>query len=200
FQTVTVHILNERTLPKWMKRSLPWSAGDQQPVASVMKRWRKSLVHLEYPRWCFLRALPAGMLGNFGGSLRARRLLKRRWSHCGIRIRGPLKLSERQAEHVRHVPSYCGRTSADSAAGWSEGRQSAARWSARICGAHVGKKLRRRQRRAGLFSKKGTAPPTQRVTCDTKGTRRPVEEWAGVAPCLCAEPPLGARCPGQHQE
>ncbi|ESS60365.1 mucin-associated surface protein (MASP) [Trypanosoma cruzi Dm28c] len=30
-----------------------------------------------------------------------------------------------------------------------------------------------------------------------KGTRRHVEEWAGVAPCLCAEPPLGARCPGR---
>ncbi|KAF8283640.1 hypothetical protein TcBrA4_0060330 [Trypanosoma cruzi] len=38
-----------------MRRSLSWSVGDQQPVASVMRRWRKSLVHLEYPRLCFLR-------------------------------------------------------------------------------------------------------------------------------------------------
>ncbi|RNC56202.1 putative thimet oligopeptidase, putative,metallo-peptidase, clan MA(E), family M3 [Trypanosoma cruzi] len=52
------------------------------------------------------------MLGDFGGDLRARRLLGRRWSHCGIRILGPLTPSERQAEYVRHVPSYCGRTSA----------------------------------------------------------------------------------------
>ncbi|RNC32465.1 mucin-associated surface protein (MASP) [Trypanosoma cruzi] len=85
---------------------------------------------------------------------------------------------------------------AHSAAGWAGGHQSAARWSARICGAHVGKRSRRRQRRAVLLSKKGTAPPTQRVPCDTKGTRRHVEEWAGIAPCLCAEPPLVARCPG----
>ncbi|RNF11559.1 hypothetical protein TcG_09208 [Trypanosoma cruzi] len=77
-----------------------------------MRRWRKSLFHLEYPRLCFLRVLPAGMLGNFGGDLRARHLLRRRWRHCGIRMGGPRKLSERQAEHVRHVPSYCGRTSA----------------------------------------------------------------------------------------
>ncbi|ESS63006.1 hypothetical protein TCDM_09272 [Trypanosoma cruzi Dm28c] len=54
-----------------MRRSLPWSVGDQQHVASVMRRWRKSLVHLEYPRLCFLRVSPAGMLGNFGGDLRA---------------------------------------------------------------------------------------------------------------------------------
>ncbi|RNC40383.1 hypothetical protein TcCL_NonESM10147, partial [Trypanosoma cruzi] len=38
------------------------------------------------------------------------------------------------------------------------------------------------------------------VTCDPQGARRPVEERAGVASCLCAVPPLGARCPGQHQE
>ncbi|RNE95333.1 hypothetical protein TcG_13446 [Trypanosoma cruzi] len=86
---------------------------------------------------------------------------------------------------------------AHSAAGWAEGSQSAARWSARICGAHVGKKFWRRQRRAILLSEGGTAPPTQRVICDMKGTRRHVEEWAGVAPCLCAEPPLGAQCPGR---
>ncbi|RNC34141.1 mucin-associated surface protein (MASP), partial [Trypanosoma cruzi] len=38
---------------------------------------------------------------------------------------------------------------AHSAAGWAGGRQSAARWSTRSCGAHVGKRFRRRQRRAG---------------------------------------------------
>ncbi|RNC32376.1 mucin-associated surface protein (MASP) [Trypanosoma cruzi] len=84
-----------------------------------------------------------------------------------------------------------------SAAGWAGGHQSAARWSARSCGAHFGKRFRRRQRRAILLSEGGTAPPTQRVICDTKGTRRHVEEWAGVASCLCAEPPLVARCPGR---
>ncbi|RNC53615.1 hypothetical protein TcCL_ESM09028 [Trypanosoma cruzi] len=95
-----------------MKRSLPWSVGDQQHVASVMRRWRKGPVHLECPRLCFLRVLTAGMLGIFGSDLRARRLLRRRWRHCGIRMRGPLPPSERQAEHVRHLPSYCGWTSA----------------------------------------------------------------------------------------
>ncbi|EAN97719.1 hypothetical protein Tc00.1047053507237.30 [Trypanosoma cruzi] len=75
-----------RAFPQWMKRSLLWSVGDQQPVASLMRRWRKPLVHLEYPRLCFLRLLPAGMIGNFGGDLRARRLLGRRWRHCGIRM------------------------------------------------------------------------------------------------------------------
>ncbi|EKG07945.1 hypothetical protein TCSYLVIO_000921 [Trypanosoma cruzi] len=89
---------------------------------------------------------------------------------------------------------------AHSAAGWAGGRQSAARWSARICGAHIGRRFRRRQPRAGHRSQGGTAPPTQRVPCDPQGARRHVEEWAGIASCLCAEPPLGARCPGQHQE
>ncbi|RNE96672.1 hypothetical protein TcG_12912 [Trypanosoma cruzi] len=89
---------------------------------------------------------------------------------------------------------------AHTAAGCAGGRQSAARWQARICGAHVRKRFWRRQRRAGHRSQGGTPPPTQRVICDTEGTRRHVEEWAGVAPCLCAEPPLGARYPGQHQE
>ncbi|RNC42495.1 hypothetical protein TcCL_NonESM07845 [Trypanosoma cruzi] len=56
-----------------------------------------------------------------------------------------------------------------SAAGWAGGRQSAARWSARSCGAHVGKRFRRRQRRAGHRSEGGTAPPTQRVPCDPQG-------------------------------
>ncbi|ESS63144.1 hypothetical protein TCDM_09103 [Trypanosoma cruzi Dm28c] len=86
------------------------------------------------------------------------------------------------------------------AAGWAGGRQSAARWSTRSCGAHVGKRFRRRQRRAGHRSQGGTAPPTQRVPCDPQGACRPVEEWAGVASRLCAVPPLGDRCPGQHQE
>ncbi|RNC33881.1 mucin-associated surface protein (MASP) [Trypanosoma cruzi] len=86
---------------------------------------------------------------------------------------------------------------AHSAAGWAGELQSAARWSARSCGAHVGKRFRRRQRRAGLLSEGGTAPPTQRVICDPRGTRRHVEEWAGIASRLCAEPPLGARCPGR---
>ncbi|RNC35388.1 thimet oligopeptidase [Trypanosoma cruzi] len=44
---------------------------------------------------------------------------------------------------------------AHSAAGWAGEPQSAARWSARIWGAHVGKRFRLRQRRAGLLSKKG---------------------------------------------
>ncbi|EKG00891.1 mucin-associated surface protein (MASP), putative, partial [Trypanosoma cruzi] len=48
--------------------------------------------------------------------------------------------------------------------------------------------------------KKGTAPPTQGVTCGPQGACRPVEERAGVASRLCGDPPLGARCPGQHQE
>ncbi|RNC32675.1 hypothetical protein TcCL_Unassigned04694 [Trypanosoma cruzi] len=52
------------------------------------------------------------MLGAFCGDLCARRLLRRRWHHCGIRMGGLRKLSERQAEHVGRVPSYCGRTSA----------------------------------------------------------------------------------------
>ncbi|RNC40335.1 hypothetical protein TcCL_NonESM10195 [Trypanosoma cruzi] len=69
------------------------------------------VVHLECPQLCSLRALPAGMLGTFCGDLCARRLLRRRWHHSGVRIRGLRKLSERQAEHVGHVPSYCGRTS-----------------------------------------------------------------------------------------
>ncbi|RNE98664.1 hypothetical protein TcG_12277, partial [Trypanosoma cruzi] len=70
----------------------------------------KSLVvHLECPRLCFLRVLPAS---TFCGDLCARRLLRRRWRYCGIRIRGLFKISERQAEHVGHAPSCCGRTSA----------------------------------------------------------------------------------------
>ncbi|RNC39100.1 hypothetical protein TcCL_NonESM11588 [Trypanosoma cruzi] len=89
---------------------------------------------------------------------------------------------------------------AHSAAGWAGGRQSAARWSTRSRGAHVGKRFRRRQRQAGHRSEGGTAPPTQRVPCDPQGACRPVEEWAGVASRLCAVPPLGDRCPGQHQE
>ncbi|RNC43942.1 hypothetical protein TcCL_NonESM06326 [Trypanosoma cruzi] len=87
-----------------------------------------------------------------------------------------------------------------SAAGWAGGRQSAARRSTRSCGAHVGKRFRRRQRRAGHRSEGGTAPPTRRIPCDLQGACRHVEEWAGVASRLCAVPPLGDRCPGQHQE
>ncbi|ESS61792.1 hypothetical protein TCDM_10583 [Trypanosoma cruzi Dm28c] len=86
---------------------------------------------------------------------------------------------------------------AHTAAGWAGGSQSAARWSARFCGAHVGRSFWRRQRRAILLSEGVTAPPTQKVTFDTEGTCRHVEEWAGIAPCLCAEPPLGARFPGR---
>ncbi|RNC52046.1 hypothetical protein TcCL_ESM10770 [Trypanosoma cruzi] len=97
-----------------MMRSLPFSVGmgDQQPVASVMKRRRRSLFHIEYPRLCFLRVWSAGVLGTFGGDLCARRLLGRRWRHCGIRMRGVLRPLEHQDEHVRQTPSYCGRTSA----------------------------------------------------------------------------------------
>ncbi|RNE96377.1 mucin-associated surface protein (MASP) [Trypanosoma cruzi] len=102
---------------------------------------------------------------------------------------GPVKPSEHQAEHVGHVPSRCGQ--ARSAGGWGKGRQSAARWSTRSCGAHVWKRFRRRQRRAGHRNQGGTAPPTQRVTCDPQGACRPVEERAGVASRLCGDPPLG---------
>ncbi|RNC45480.1 hypothetical protein TcCL_NonESM04727 [Trypanosoma cruzi] len=80
------------------------------------------------------------------------------------------------------------------------GHQSAARLSARSCGAHVRKRFRRRQRRAGLLGEGGTAPPTQGATCDPQGACRPVEEWAGVASRLSTVPPLGARFPGRHQE
>ncbi|RNF00737.1 hypothetical protein TcG_12027 [Trypanosoma cruzi] len=82
----------------------------------------------------------------------------------------------------------------DAAAVWAGGRQSAARWSTRSRGAHVGKRFRRRQRRAGHRSQGGKAPPTQRVPCDPQGACRPVEEWAGVASRLCAVSPLGAGC------
>ncbi|RNF11135.1 hypothetical protein TcG_09408 [Trypanosoma cruzi] len=66
-----------RAFTQWMRRSLPWSVGDQQPVASVMKRWRKSLVHLECPRLCFLRALPYWHAWIFGGDQRTRCLLRK---------------------------------------------------------------------------------------------------------------------------
>ncbi|RNC34246.1 hypothetical protein TcCL_Unassigned02981 [Trypanosoma cruzi] len=88
----------------------------------------------------------------------------------------------------------------EDAADWARGRQSAARWSERICGVHVWKSSRRRQRRAGHRSEEGTAPPTQGVTYDMQGVRWPVEERAGVALHLCAVPSLGALCPGRHQE
>ncbi|KAF5213636.1 hypothetical protein ECC02_013831 [Trypanosoma cruzi] len=39
-----------------------------------------------------------------------------------------------------------------------------------------------------------------RVPCDLQGACGPVEERAGVASHLRAVPPLGARCPGRHQE
>ncbi|KAF8297663.1 hypothetical protein TcYC6_0078300 [Trypanosoma cruzi] len=51
----------------------------------------------------------------------------------------------------------------NSAAGWAGGRQSVARLSAKICGAHVWKRFRRRQRRADLLSKERKAPPTQEL-------------------------------------
>ncbi|KAF5216457.1 hypothetical protein ECC02_008255 [Trypanosoma cruzi] len=86
---------------------------------------------------------------------------------------------------------------AHSAADWAGGRQSAARWSERGCGAHVWKRFRRRRWRAGLLSKERTAPPTQGVTCDMQGACGPVEEWAGVASRLCAVPPLGDQFPGR---
>ncbi|RNC53366.1 hypothetical protein TcCL_ESM09310 [Trypanosoma cruzi] len=143
-----------------MKRSVPCSVGDQQHVASVMRRWRKGLVHLEYPRLCFLRVLSAGMLDDFGGDLRARRLLRRRWSHCGIRILGLSHYRNARpstSRMCRHIVD--GR--AHSAADWAGGRQSAARWSARSCGAHVWKRSRRRRWRADLLGKERTAPPTQ---------------------------------------
>ncbi|RNC36010.1 mucin-associated surface protein (MASP) [Trypanosoma cruzi] len=89
---------------------------------------------------------------------------------------------------------------AHSAADWAGEFRSAARWSTRSCGAHVWKKLRRRQRRAAHRSEGGTAPPTQGVTCDPQGARRSDEKRAGVASRLCAVPPFGDRCPGQRQE
>ncbi|RNC52974.1 putative thimet oligopeptidase, putative,metallo-peptidase, clan MA(E), family M3, partial [Trypanosoma cruzi] len=146
-----------------MRQSLLCSVGDQQHVASVMRRWRKGLVHLEYPRLCFLRVLPAGVLGNFGGDLCARCLLRIRRSHCGIRILGPLPLSERQAEHVGRVPSYCGRTSAlrrrlsgkTSIRRSLVGEKFAALTSGRGDGGGRGGPL--------TSVKKGAAPPTQKL-------------------------------------
>ncbi|RNF04360.1 hypothetical protein TcG_10800 [Trypanosoma cruzi] len=90
---------------------------------------------------------------------------------------------------------------AHSAADWAGECQSAARWSTRSCGVFVWKRFRRRQRRAGLLGKEreGTTD-TEGITCDPQGACRPVEEWAGVASRLCGDPPLRARCPGQHQE
>ncbi|ESS60492.1 hypothetical protein TCDM_11982 [Trypanosoma cruzi Dm28c] len=117
----------------------------------------------------------------------------------------PVRMTVKQSRHPHgrlsnhwnagpSTSSMCPHTvdgRAHSAAGWTGGRQSAARWSTRSCGAHVGKRFRRRQRRAGHRSQGGTAPPTQRVPCDPQGACRPVEEWAGVASRLCAVPPLG---------
>ncbi|RNE96573.1 hypothetical protein TcG_12950 [Trypanosoma cruzi] len=172
-----------------MRRSLPWSVGDEQHVASVMRRWRKSLVHLECPRLCFLRALPAGMLGSsvatcardtckedgetiaasaceacqtIGTPGRARRA-------CAV----ILWMNERTLRQIGQEnvnPPLAGRqgvavlTSGRGSGGGSGGPASSV--------------------------KKGTAPPTQRVTCDRRA-RGPVEERAGVASRLCGDPPLG---------
>ncbi|RNF00390.1 hypothetical protein TcG_11919 [Trypanosoma cruzi] len=93
-----------------MRRSLPWSVGDQQPVASVMKRWRKDMVHLEYPRLCFLSACWHAWQLRWRAAREAPvRKTVAPFRHPHVR---PVKPSERQAEHVGHVPSYCGRTSA----------------------------------------------------------------------------------------
>ncbi|RNC46475.1 hypothetical protein TcCL_NonESM03732 [Trypanosoma cruzi] len=83
-----------------MRHSFPWSVGDQQPVPSVMRRRRKSLFHIEFPRLCFLHVRSAGMIGTFGGDPSARRLLGGRWRHCGVRMQGVLRPSEHKAENA----------------------------------------------------------------------------------------------------
>ncbi|RNF05458.1 hypothetical protein TcG_10729 [Trypanosoma cruzi] len=88
---------------------------------------------------------------------------------------------------------------AHSAAGWAGGRQSAARWWARSCGAHVGKKLR--QRRAGLLGEEGKAPPTQKKPIVIRRACAQVCRGVGmsrIAPARGAA--TRARCPGQQQE
>ncbi|RNC32479.1 hypothetical protein TcCL_Unassigned04903 [Trypanosoma cruzi] len=182
-----------------MRRSLPRSVGDQQPVASVMRRWRKSLVHLEYPV-----VLPACLACRHAWQLRWRPAREAPVNKTVAPLWHPHgRPSQTNCNARLSTSGVCPHTvdgQAHSAAGWAGGRQSAARWSTRSCGAHVGKRFRRRQRRAGHRSEGGTAPPTQRVPCDPQGACGPVEEWAGVASRLCAVPPLGDRCPGQHQE
>ncbi|RNC51717.1 hypothetical protein TcCL_ESM11132, partial [Trypanosoma cruzi] len=163
-----------------------------------MKRWRKSNGCHWSLQMCFVRFFPVDTLGIFGGDLFLRRLSIWRWRHCGSRM-GDL-LNYRNARLSMSGACFHivdGR--AHSAADWAGGRQSAARWSARGGGVHVGKMFRRRRRQAGLLGEKA-APPTQRVPCDLQGACGPAEERAGVASRLYGVPQLGARCRGGRQE
>ncbi|KAF8277658.1 hypothetical protein TcBrA4_0110550 [Trypanosoma cruzi] len=188
-----------RAFPQWMRRSLPWSVRNQLHVASVMRRWRKSLVHLECPRLCFLRALPYWHAWIFGGDQRkapAKKTVAKQSRHPHVR---PCQTTG--------TPGRARRACAvilwtDERALWQieqedfdpplAGRQGVAvLTSGRGSGGG----------RGGPVSsvKKGTAPPAQRVPCDPQGARacRRVGR-SRIAPVRGAA--TRARCPGQHQE
>ncbi|RNC39916.1 hypothetical protein TcCL_NonESM10679 [Trypanosoma cruzi] len=82
---------------------------------------------------------------------------------------------------------------ARSAAGCAGGRQSAALWSTRSCGAHVWKRFRRRQWRAGHRSEGGTAPPTHKGPIVTRRTRAGLSKSGQESRRACA------RCCGSGQ-
>ncbi|KAF8284868.1 hypothetical protein TcBrA4_0043150 [Trypanosoma cruzi] len=109
-----------------MRRSLPCSA-----VESAARGVRDEAVAEKpgpsrVPALCFLRVLPAGMLGNFGGDLRERRLL-------GDGEAIAASAWEALASYYNARPETSGMCphtvdgKAHSAAGWAGGRQSAAR-------------------------------------------------------------------------
>ncbi|ESS60700.1 hypothetical protein TCDM_11755 [Trypanosoma cruzi Dm28c] len=125
-QTVTVPISNNGALPQWMRRSLPWSA-----VESAARGVRDEAVAEKpgpsrVPALCFLRFLPAGMLGIFGGDLRERRLL-------GDGETIVASAWEALANYYNARPKTSGMCrhtvdgQAHSAAGWAGGCQFAAR-------------------------------------------------------------------------
>ncbi|RNE95326.1 mucin-associated surface protein (MASP), partial [Trypanosoma cruzi] len=167
-----------------------WSVGMKRRVASVMRRWRKSLVHLECPRLCFLRALPAGMLGSSVATC-ARDTCKEDGE--------TIAASACEASQTIGTPGRALRACAVTL--WTDERT-----LPQIGQENVNPPLAGRQEVAEFLSgrgsgggrggpassvKKGTAPPTQRVACGPQGARRPVEERAGVASRLCGDPPLG---------
>ncbi|RNC38586.1 hypothetical protein TcCL_NonESM12156, partial [Trypanosoma cruzi] len=170
-QTVTVHVLNDRTLPKWMRRSLPWFFGEsaargvcgeavaEEPgpsrVSAFVLPARLAYWHAWRFRWRPAREVPAKktmkplrhpQLRNsqtIGTPGRTRRA-------CALTLRtNGRTLQPIGQENVN--PPLAGR---QEVAEFSSGRGSGGG-------------------RGGPVSsvKKGTAPPTQGVPCDPQGAR-----------------------------
>ncbi|RNC38669.1 hypothetical protein TcCL_NonESM12059 [Trypanosoma cruzi] len=181
-----------------MRRSLPWSVGDQQHVASVVRRWRKSRVHLECPRLCFLRALPTGMLGSSvatsarGACQEDDETIAASACEASLTIITPGRARRQCAVTLRTNGRTLQPIGQEDINPPLAGRQDVAvLTSGRGSGGG----------RGGPVSsvKKGTAPPTQGVPCDPQGARACRRAGRSrIAPVRRSAD--RARCPGQHQE